>query len=1075
MVGKGHNPDSAKKICGLLESQSQPHSNEKDEAVRYSSSSLDDVLDSIKNALTTEECEKEARDYGQDDQDAIDRICKAIVDEETPEEEQQEEEDDEEEEKEEGAQDNVMDDQEEEDEENKKKNPAYFSAQSAHPKVLAQCVKMKMENDDSLSKEDASKECEKAFRNSALEQQIMVMNAALQQQNQHTDPGKLQEYNNDIDKAIDWYSDAEADYNEKSKNRIIDLSYYDDDINKCVDEQVKNGLSQEDARKFCNSLADVEGAGGIRQPGENVEYTPEDNNREASSSYSYEDLQSYFAKTYYQDKSPGNPSADMPDVNALHSEDEPEEYDNPIEEDLEKLFHDIDEESLQVDSAATNNNNKDDEEEDDEEEGKDAEDKEEEEDEDDDREARALDAWFSHNNEDDGGINNNDRTGLVSQQPLQSDDTAQRRLGRDTTNGGRHQDTGKYVTGHGENDLKNPHTHDLGSNGPDYTGSQTQAGNQPDQATTVSPEIYQVPNTNMNTNSHIDRHMDSTQKQVYNDHMQPQIATEQDDEQMKGLGRDSTKEEEDKKQFENQGLPYTRVKPEIGPGPIGGNVVKEQDFGKPGIVRNASTQQVEYDIPDPVVSEKEQLYRSAKSGDEDSQSIIDYIDRHYAGSYDNYVNDMQLKPFEQNNKLFVKAFLMDSSINQNKWGVDGGSLERNIRTYVGKPLVLQENFDHPIARPGNDLDLQLEYQELYRVGNILDVVKKGTRYDAIAEVTDDFAKKAFREGDLPLYVSPQLFKLDAKEPDGKMAKWTGTHLAIVKEPAYTVKKATLNGECTGDLNTCVSYLKKASVHDKFGYGSCGFCNYKVLTSAKASASGTAPQPKTMQASASASNSDNNNNASNQTILTVPPISQPAASSSLLSSLTDTMRSDSVNLTDSNRTNVGELQAKDNEISKLKGLLFTAKKSIEALKKKNEDEEDKNAKLSSRVAAIEMERRKERISSILQGAYNEEEQTAMVDSFSKSGLPVEEIQKIVAPIIASNKQAAEQAEQVKQQEEVDKQAQELAKSASKLQTQTNTQQSKVALKNANTESLPAESRVPALFKARGHLFNDGGVT
>src|SRR5512147_1821256 len=79
--------------------------------------------------------------------------------------------------------------------------------------------------------------------------------------------------------------------------------------------------------------------------------------------------------------------------------------------------------------------------------------------------------------------------------------------------------------------------------------------------------------------------------------------------------------------------------------------------------------------------------------------------------------------FEDNGKFYIKAFLLDSSVNQNAWGVDPSTLEENIRTYIGKPLVLQENFQHPDSGDSN-YDHHMAYQDKFRIGNIIDVVNK---------------------------------------------------------------------------------------------------------------------------------------------------------------------------------------------------------------------------------------------------------------------------------------------------------------------------------------------------------------
>ena len=144
-----------------------------------------------------------------------------------------------------------------------------------------------------------------------------------------------------------------------------------------------------------------------------------------------------------------------------------------------------------------------------------------------------------------------------------------------------------------------------------------------------------------------------------------------------------------------------------------------------------------------------------------------------------------------------------------------------------------------------------------------------------------------------------------------------------------------------------------------------------------------------------------------------------------------------------------------ENQKLKQMLLTAKKSIEEHREAAKQEKSLNEKLSSRVASIEMERRKERIATILQGAYKEEDTAAKIDSLAKSGLPFEEIQNIVNPLVEMRNAVQEQAKTA----EINEKAEELAKTKSASIPNTKSQSSKVAIKNAAT---PAEevTEIPA---------------
>jgi hypothetical protein len=133
-----------------------------------------------------------------------------------------------------------------------------------------------------------------------------------------------------------------------------------------------------------------------------------------------------------------------------------------------------------------------------------------------------------------------------------------------------------------------------------------------------------------------------------------------------------------------------------------------------------------------------------------------------------------------------------------------------------------------------------------------------------------------------------------------------------------------------------------------------------------------------------------------------------------------------------------------ENQKLKSLLLTAKKSIEEHRNTVNVEKSLNEKLSSRVAAIEMERRKERIAATLQGVYKPEDTDAKIEAFAKSALPIDEIQSLVNPLVEMRNAVQEQAKAA----EINEKAEELAKTKSASIPKS---QSKVAIKNAATPS------------------------
>jgi len=206
---------------------------------------------------------------------------------------------------------------------------------------------------------------------------------------------------------------------------------------------------------------------------------------------------------------------------------------------------------------------------------------------------------------------------------------------------------------------------------------------------------------------------------------------------------------------------------------------------------------------------------------------------------------------DDNGHFFIRAFILDASVNINKWGVNVNSIPERISSAYGKPLVLTENFHHPMPpelhRAGSSdlydddddpyntvniheiVDHWLAYQEVYRIGTIIDIVEKKGEYSAIIEVTDPAAKEAFRNNDIPLFVSPAIAQLDPYEDPTNITNWTFVHLAIVANPAYTIKKAVIAGQCHDEKQRCLLQLRQAEIEDeKLPRIGCGFCRTKAL-------------------------------------------------------------------------------------------------------------------------------------------------------------------------------------------------------------------------------------------------------
>ena len=190
-------------------------------------------------------------------------------------------------------------------------------------------------------------------------------------------------------------------------------------------------------------------------------------------------------------------------------------------------------------------------------------------------------------------------------------------------------------------------------------------------------------------------------------------------------------------------------------------------------------------------------------------------------------------------KLYIKTFLIDASISGNSWGVSRQSIVDKIHTFIGKPLVLYKNakgeLDHPPDKEAQTIADWNTIQEPFRIGTIVDVVRKeqynqgphDDQYFAIIEVTDKDAREVLHGTNQTLYVSPALADLHRNlvanrggEVVGEESdNWVGMHLALVREPAYGIRKAQITAKCGGSEEVCIAQLRKA----KLAKQHCGFC------------------------------------------------------------------------------------------------------------------------------------------------------------------------------------------------------------------------------------------------------------
>ena len=164
------------------------------------------------------------------------------------------------------------------------------------------------------------------------------------------------------------------------------------------------------------------------------------------------------------------------------------------------------------------------------------------------------------------------------------------------------------------------------------------------------------------------------------------------------------------------------------------------------------------------------------------------------------------------NRFFIRAFLLDDSLNKNDWAVTKEAMEHDLSSFKGKPFVMDfASYSHPDESE----------QENYRVGTIeaVGIDPKSGRAFADIEITSKRAMNEIKAGGI--YVSPSLgadtsaVQLDAM---GRrlISAFEGFHLAGVKYPAYGVMKAQIKGQCTGSGHECRKQLMMVQACAKCG-------------------------------------------------------------------------------------------------------------------------------------------------------------------------------------------------------------------------------------------------------------------
>ncbi len=154
---------------------------------------------------------------------------------------------------------------------------------------------------------------------------------------------------------------------------------------------------------------------------------------------------------------------------------------------------------------------------------------------------------------------------------------------------------------------------------------------------------------------------------------------------------------------------------------------------------------------------------------------------------------------------FMKCFLISDKINLNKWVATWEAIQRDVYDFIGRPIVLTDDVDHP----------EVDEQDKHKVGEIIDIHVHPAEHMAyaIAKIDDGSVWAKLKKG-LYRYMSPAVTAKDSETiKRGEIAelrRFEPQHHAIVARPAYGVVSATIDGFCDGTGDRCKKALTFAA-------------------------------------------------------------------------------------------------------------------------------------------------------------------------------------------------------------------------------------------------------------------------
>lgn len=192
-----------------------------------------------------------------------------------------------------------------------------------------------------------------------------------------------------------------------------------------------------------------------------------------------------------------------------------------------------------------------------------------------------------------------------------------------------------------------------------------------------------------------------------------------------------------------------------------------------------------------------------------AQHIVENRITHFHGEVE--TKPVILKRYKGKEGVFIKKFLIGEEFNMNRWRVTWDAIKQDLESFLGKPLVLTPDRDHP----------RVSVQEEFRVGDIIDVGLDELKRTAwqVSQVTDPEAIALIRAEKVK-WGSPTVlpFSKDTTERvnlgDGRIEttlhRFKGAQDALVGNPAYGKEVDFIPAICDGTGEGCALKLMEVS-------------------------------------------------------------------------------------------------------------------------------------------------------------------------------------------------------------------------------------------------------------------------